>query len=106
MPESLRMARVPPLGEPRGVLHEQRFSRIEEVVEVLGLDDPPLERFVLDLVATEVRLCFGACRARGKRGKSDGDDGRQPAKRITGHACPAGVPQKKSLAGCGGKARA
>src|SRR3954471_2037730 len=97
------MARVPPLGESRRVLNEQRLSRIEEVVEVFGLDDPPLEGFVLNLVATEVRLSVGAGRARGKRGKSDDDDSRQPAKRITGHACPAGVPQKRVFPDAGAK---
>src|SRR6185437_2769739 len=86
VPEGVRVARVPPLGHPGGVSHGRRFGRIEKVVEVIRLEDAPVEILVLDFVAPEVVLGAGR---RGKRKDGQRYHDRRPAQRISDHEGPA-----------------
>ena len=59
VPERVRVARVPALGHARRVVDDQRLRRIEEIVEVIRLEDFPVEALVLNLVPPEVLLGLG-----------------------------------------------
>ena len=65
VPEGVRVARVPPLSHSRVVVDDERLRRIEEVVEVIGAENLPVELLILDLVAPEI------LRARSRRERSD-----------------------------------
>jgi hypothetical protein len=45
---------IPALGHATGVARSRFFSRIEVDVEVLGLEGPEVEAFVLNSVAAEI----------------------------------------------------
>jgi hypothetical protein len=52
----VRMPRVPALGHSTGVANDRRLRPVEEVIEVLRLQDFPVEAFVLDFVASKIVL--------------------------------------------------
>ena len=54
VPEGVGVARVPPLGHASSVAHDERFGRIEKIVEVIGAENFPVELLILDLVPPEV----------------------------------------------------
>ena len=91
VPEGVRVPGKPSLGHPSRVAHEERFGRVEKIVEVLGFDDPPVEGLVLDLVAPEVALRPSGCGRGGDR--EEQNKCRQPTQRRSSHTSPAGVPQ-------------
>ncbi len=72
VPEELRELGVAPLGHPRRILHRLLFGRIEVDVEVLGLEDLPVELVVLDLVLAED---LGPGGRRDEEGQGEGGDG-------------------------------
>src|SRR6185503_9504230 len=54
MPERLAESAIPALSHPAGIVDDERFGRIEVVIEVVRADDLPVKSLVLDFVAPEV----------------------------------------------------
>src|SRR5207244_12031318 len=92
--EDVGQSRVPPLFRAAGVVHFERLRGIEVQIEVIRLQDAPVELLVLDFVAAEV-LRVGRLNA----AQSGEDEGESSLLANSCHLSPESTPTRDGMTG-------